>query len=130
MLSRRAFIAGSTVTALGLGFVPALATAGRHKQLGRADFEALRHTPFRVFDGEGQGFGCTLEEVRDGPIAPGLDQFTLVFERSDGGKLTRGVYELWHRKLRSFHLNLDSSGRERTSRFVAVFGQRTRHFAG
>ena len=129
MLNRRTFITGSTITALCMGFGPALAAAGRYR-LDRASFEALLHTTFQVFDGEGQVFDCSLEAMREGPIAPGLDQFTLVFQRSDGGELPGGLYELWHRNLRLFQLRLDPSRGERTSRFVAVFSQQTRRFAG
>jgi hypothetical protein len=123
-LGRRTFIAGSTVGVLSMGLGSWLPEPLRH-DLRRADFAGLKDRDFRVRAATGRTFHCTLEAIAEGPRVPGLDQFTLVFERSDGRFVSAGLYELRNAELQRFPLHLAPTGGTGSNRFFAHFGQHT-----
>ena len=65
-----------------------------------------------------------LVEVREGPRAPGLEQFALVFEAADGaeaGLLQEGLYTLVHPKARPSLVRLAPSDTD-AARYVSYVG--------
>jgi hypothetical protein len=117
MVSRRAFLTGSAALLAGLGLLPAWASPPRTHS--RAQFEALLGTYFAVFTGRRVSYG-SLVEVRDGPVAPGLDQFTLVFDHVEGVTPGDALYDLWHANIGVFALHLEPTDAS-ASRYIAVF---------
>ena len=117
MLSRRRFLTGSATLLASVGFVPAW--AGTPHEQGRALFDALAGTSFAVFTGRRVSY-CSLAEVRDGPTAAGLEQFSLVFDHLEGVVPGDGVYDLWHPDTGVFSLYLQPTDAN-AERYVAVF---------
>lgn len=107
-----------------LGCLAAVSTAGRpSKDL----FQSLLHHGFRCMDEDGGVIKLKLVEVREGPEAPGLDQFALVFQEGNSAVGTRqaqaGLYRLYHREtgLVLVHLAPSDTGAGRYTTYFGLF---------
>ncbi len=128
MFKRRDFLrtcaVGSAAVMAPFGWV---AAGSSNAGLSKATFQLLHHHVFRCMDGKGGVIKLELSEVRDGPLMPGLEQFSLVFKEGAGagsGHLQDGLYQLYHPETGTTLLHLASSDTE-TGHYVTYFSMFT-----
>jgi len=125
MFKRRDFLttcaAGTAAFMTPVGWVMA-DSAGDNSS--KDTFQSLLHQGFRCMDGEDEAMKLELVEVREGPKAPGLEQFTLVFQGGNSAEtrqLQAGLYRLYHPEtgLELLHLTPSDTG---VGRYTTHFG--------
>ncbi len=107
MILRREFLIQSSLLAGAALVFPACVP--EEFELNRAGFEARVGTWFHA-DGEGGVHDLELVEVRDGPVASGLDQFTLIFRGESNGEMGDGTFVMSHPDRADFVLYVEYSG--------------------
>ncbi len=107
MFKRRNFLTtctvGTAVLATPLGLAAGEAAKARPAKdimpTPKKSFQSLLHNNFRCMSNSSGAKKIKLVEFIEGPRAPGLDQFTLVFEevdQTDHTKIQDGLYTLFH----------------------------------
>jgi hypothetical protein len=117
VIERRKFLAivGTPVAAAFTGLVP-IWGAGRPPapalgaQPARTGFERLLRSRFTMTGGSGEAAAVRLVEVKDGPRASGLEQWSAIFRAESGAPLPAGLYEARHPEAGTFSLYMDSAG--------------------
>ncbi|MCB1860778.1 MAG: hypothetical protein KDI47_03485 [Gammaproteobacteria bacterium] len=111
MLKRRDFLGNCAAGATAL-LAPAglLAATGETNLSLKEKFQSLLNQGFRCLDQESGAVKLELIEVRDGPAATGLEQFSLVFQTGEG-KLKTGLHEIYHPRtgLALYHISPSDS---------------------
>ena len=105
MLKRRAVLAAIT-SAMAAAIAPVSALANT-KQTRRDQLSELLGHDFRVANPTGEVTSARLKSLDDGPLCPGLEQFSIVFE---GDALTDGTYEVYHHDTGRLQISLMASG--------------------
>lgn len=123
MIHRRSVLKGAASTVLVAGAGPVAFFSGRPVQASetvhsRAGFEAMLNQRFYV----GNEAHPTLEliEVAPGPVAPGLDQFTLIFRGTPGAELDEAIHRLRPEGGNTLELFLAPAGEDGQGFFVAA----------
>ncbi len=109
-MDRRDFLATSALATVGLGLAPGTPpgqqTAGG---LQLNQFASLVGSTFTAIDERGTVRRLTLAAVRPGPVAPPLDQFSLVFDRADTAGACEGLCWMRHAEIGWFQLRLEAA---------------------
>ena len=79
--------------------------------LNRAAFAALVGQSLVVYEGR-RGVALTLEGIKDGQPARGLEQFSLQLAGSDGNPLRSGPYEVYHASFGTVPLFVEALGKD------------------
>lgn len=128
-MKRREFLIGSTATVVAAGVAPSLLHAATPEstfsgapKLSRERFEQLVNSNFRIYKKGWVSETVKLEKLKEGPLSPGAEQFTLEFRGSQGTRLPSGMYLVNHRQDGDMLLYLESVGTSKDSyNYLAVF---------
>ena len=127
MLERREFLVGCAAALLSVGAAPCGqsgepgAESDGPLDIGKEGFLRLRNESFRILDGSERVVYADLAAVEDGPVAPGLEQFSLRFQGDYSDWLEPGLYELYHTRMGGFHAYLDSQAEAAGPVYTSVF---------
>lgn len=132
MIKRRDFLikcaVGTAALMTPLKWVAADSTVGNLSddtfKPSKDSYQFLLHNSFRCVGGEDGAIKLELVEVREGPRAPGLEQFELVFEEGDSvstKQLQTGLYRVYHPKTGLALIHLAPSNTV-AGRYTTYFG--------
>ncbi len=117
MLERRNFLTALSATILAAA-LPAGIAAATQRQRGksgslRTQFAQLVGSNLRLLNSAGVAQEARLVAIDDGPLCPGLEQFSIVFE---GGDLAEGLYQIRSWRTERMLISLQCSGETGTHR--------------
>jgi hypothetical protein len=129
-MKRREFLVSCAAGCVAAGIVPVTAHAtapdkyfSGAPRLSKQRFQELVNSQFRVYSNGWNSVPIKLTAVHDGPEAPGLDQFSILFHGPKNASIQAGSYLVNHHKDGDFLLYLEPAGSQAntSTTFVATF---------
>lgn len=122
MIHRRTVLKGAAVSLVAAGAGPIAFFSGPVHAAGpaysRATFEALVDQRFYVDDGAHPTL--VLAEITDGPVAAGLEQFTLIFRGDPDAGLEEAIHRLTPEGGAFMDLHLSPAGSDADGSYYAA----------
>lgn len=113
MLKRREFLKtctlGTAAMLVPVGWAAPTTSKKAVPVISKDSYQALLNDDFRCIGQQGVAEKLTLVDIENGPVHPGLEQFSLIFKRhsSAGNKsMNAGLHRLYHKKTGPSLVNL------------------------